>query len=52
MKTIKNEAKDKKGRFLLMLLGTLAPSILGSVLSGQGVRNNWCEGTIRAGQNF
>ena len=27
--TIKNEAKDKKGGFLLMLLGTLAASILG-----------------------
>ena len=28
--TIKNETKEQKGRFLPMLLGTLAASLLGS----------------------
>ena len=31
-KTIKNEAKEQKGGFLQMLLGTLAVSMLGSAL--------------------
>ena len=35
--TIKNEAKEQKGGFLPMLLGTLAASILGSALTGRGV---------------
>ena len=42
--TIKNEAKEQKVRFLSILLGTLATSILGNALAGQGV--------IRASQNF
>ena len=36
---IKNEAKEQKNRFLPIILGTLAASILGNILS-------------RAGQNF
>ena len=43
-KTIKNEAKERKGVFLSMLLGTLGTSLLGNLLAGKG--------TIRAGQNF
>ena len=38
------KGKEQKGRFLSMLLGTLAASILGNTLLGRGV--------IRAGQNF
>ena len=33
-KTIKNETKEQRGRFLSMLLGTLGPSLLGNLLSG------------------
>ena len=43
-KTIKNEAKEQKGGFLRMLLGSLGASLLGNLLTG--------EGTIRAGQDF
>ena len=49
--TIKNEAKEQKGRFLPMLLDTLAASLSGSVLSGKGVIRAG-GGTIRAGQDF
>ena len=41
---IKDDEKEQKGRFLLMLLGTLAASILANALSG------W--GAIRASQDF
>ena len=50
--TIHNEAKEQRGRFLSMLLGTLGASLLGDVLSkglsGRGVIRAG-EGTIRAG---
>ena len=36
-KTIKNETKKQKGRFLSMLLGTLGASLLGSLLAGKGI---------------
>ena len=49
--TIKNEEKEQKGRFLPMLLRTLAARILGSALSGRGVIGAG-EETIRAGENF
>ena len=39
--TIRNEAKEKKRRFLMMLLGTLGASLLGNLLTGKS--------TIRAG---
>ena len=48
--TIKNEAKEQKGRFLSMLLGMLAASILGNVLAGRGVIRVG-EGVVRAGEN-
>ena len=35
-KTIKNETKEQRGGFLSMLLGTLAASLLGNLLSGKG----------------
>ena len=47
-KTIKNEAKEQKRGFLLMLLGTLAASVLGNALAEQGVIRAG-EGTNRAG---
>ena len=50
--TIKNEAKEQKGGFLSMLLGTLRASLLGDLLaknlSGKGVIRAG-EGIIRAG---
>ena len=42
--TIKNEAKEQKGGFLPMLLGTLAHNMLGNTLTGKWV--------IRAGENL
>ena len=49
--TIKNEAKEQKGWFLLMLLGTLGASLLGSQLTGKGAirAGQW---TIRVGENL
>ena len=38
----KDEAKEQKGGFLSMLLGTLGASLLGNMLAGKGV--------IRAGE--
>ena len=36
-KTIHNEAKEQRGGFLSMLLGTLGASLLGNILAGQGI---------------
>ena len=49
--TIKNEAKEQKGGFLGMLLGTLCVSLLGNLLAGKGTLRAG-KGTIRAGQDF
>ena len=46
--TIKNEAKEQKGRFISMLLGTLGASLLGNLLTGKCTITAG-EGTIRAG---
>ena len=43
-KTIKNKAEDQKGGFLVILLGTLGPSLLGNLLTDKG--------TIRAGEDI
>ena len=49
--TIKNEAKQQKGRFLGMLLGTLAASVLRNMLTGKPkLPVEKGEGTIRAGE--
>ena len=40
--TVKNEAQEKRGGFLSMLLGTLGASLLRNILTGKGV--------IRAGE--
>ena len=55
-KTIQNKAKEQKGGFLSMLLGTLGASLLGNLLTGKGVNkkgkgiNRAGEGIIRAGE--
>ena len=46
--TIKNEAKEQKGRFLSMLLGKLGASLLGKMLELEGVMRAR-EGTVRVG---
>ena len=46
--TIKNKAKEQKGGFLSMLLGTLGESLLGNILAGKGVIRAG-EGTARVG---
>ena len=47
-KTVQNEAKEQKERFLSMLLGKVGPSLLGHILAGKGI-NRAGEGIIRAG---
>ena len=49
--TIKNEAKEQKRRFLPVLLGTLAPIILGNPSTGTGVKRAG-EGVITADQSL
>ena len=50
--TIKNEAKDQKGGFLSLLLGTICVSLLGNLLTGRGAiaTSQRCEANIRAGE--
>ena len=50
-KTIKNEGKELKGRFLGMLLSTLGASLLGNLLPGKSTISAG-EGTVRTGQDF
>ena len=49
--TIKNEAKEQKGGFLGMLLGTLGASLLGILSTGRGTITA-SKGAIRAGEEF
>ena len=44
--TIQNEAKEQRGGFLSMLLGTLGASLLGNLLT----KNLSAKGVIRAGE--
>ena len=46
--TVQNEAREQKGGFLSMLLGTLSASLLGNILAGKGI-NRAGKGVIRAG---
>ena len=48
---IENEAKEQKGGFLSMLLGTLGANLLGNMLAGKGVIRAG-EDTIMEGQDF
>ena len=50
-KTIKNEVKEKKEKFLRILLGTLGVSLSGNLLTGKDTIRAG-EGTVRAGQDF
>ena len=45
--TVQNEVKEQKGRFLSMLLGTLGASLLGNILTGQGINraSEWAMAT-------
>ena len=45
---IQNEAKEQRGGFLSMLLGTLGAILLGNILAGRKI-NRSGEGVIRAG---
>ena len=47
---IQNEAKEQKGEFLGMLLGTLGDSLLVNLITGKATIRAG-EGIIRAGQN-
>ena len=47
-KTIQNEAKEQKGGFLSMLLGTLGASLLRDILTGWRIKRAG-EGIVRAG---
>ena len=49
--TIKNEAKEQKGKFLGMLLNTLGASLLGNLLTGTGTIRAG-KGKISASENF
>ena len=46
--TVQNEAREQKGGFLIMLLGTLGPSLLGNILAGREIKRGG-EGVIRVG---
>ena len=48
-KTIKNEAKEQKGGFLSMLLGTLGASLLSNLLTGGKGIMRAGDGIVRAG---
>ena len=53
-KTIKNKAKEQKGEFLSMLLGTVGAILLGNILAGKGIvragsGNKKGKGIVRAG---
>ena len=46
--TIQKDAKEQKGGFVSMLLGTLGASLLGDILAGKGM-NRAGEEILRAG---
>ena len=48
-KTVENETKEQRGRFLSMLLGTLGASLLGNLLTGKGMMRAG-EGIVRASE--
>ena len=48
--TIQNEAKEQKGGFHSMLLGTIAASLLGNILAGKEAIAKWQgQGIVRVG---
>ena len=46
-KTIQNEAKEQKGGFVSMLLGTLGASLLGNILAGKGIDRDGEKGMVK-----
>ena len=49
--SVQNEVKEQKERFPSMLLGTLGASLLGNLLTVQGInRAGKCRGINRAGE--
>ena len=56
--TIKNQAENKMGGFLGMLLGLIGASVLGNLLTGKGLTTagegiiRAAEGTVRVDQDF
>ena len=52
-KTIQNKAKEQKGGFLSMLLGTLGASLLENILAGKGaIATSQKRGVNRAGEGI
>ena len=51
-KTIENETKEQRGRFLSMLLGTLGASLLRDLLTGGKGMMRAGEGIVRAGDGI
>ena len=51
IETIQNEAKEQKGEFLSMLLGTLGASLFGNIIAGNEI-NRAGKVFIRAGYRF
>ena len=49
--SVKNEVKEQRGGFLSMLRGTLGASLLGNLLTGQGI-NKKGKGIHRAGEGI
>ena len=49
IETIQNEAKEQRGVFLSMSLGTLGASLLGNILVGREINRAGEAGVIRAG---
>ena len=51
--TVQNEVKEQKGRFLIMLLGTLGASLLGNILSGKGaIATSYRQGINKKGRGI
>ena len=51
--TIQNEAKEQRGGFVSMLLGTLGASLLGDILAGKGAKaKRQGRGINRAGEGI
>ena len=53
--TIQNEAKEQRGGFLSIILGTLGASLLGDILTGKGINRageGHGQGIVRAGYDL
>ena len=50
--TVQNEVTEQKRGFLTMLLGTLGATLLGNILTGQGVKTSQGRGINRAAKSW